>query len=46
MAILMRRTETVTRAPIFKSFRRMVPQVAVSNSVWLRPIRRRVSGDR
>ena len=33
MAILIRRTETVTRAPIFKSFRRIVPQVAVSNSV-------------
>jgi hypothetical protein len=28
MAILMRRTETVTRAPIFRSLRRMVPQVA------------------
>jgi hypothetical protein len=29
MAILIRRTETVTRAPILSSCRRMVPQVAL-----------------
>lgn len=40
MAILMRRAETVTRAPIFRSLRRMVPQVAVANSVCCRARRR------
>src|SRR5512134_819129 len=43
MAILMRRTETVTRAPSLSSFKRMVPQVACANSVCGRPIRRNAS---
>src|SRR5512132_4244991 len=43
MAILMRRTETVTRAPSLSSFRRMVPQVACASSVCGRPIRRKAS---
>ena len=33
MAILIRRTETVTRAPIFSSFSRMVPQVRLASSL-------------
>src|SRR5271167_4011658 len=33
IATLMRRTLTRTRAPIFSSFRRMVPQVALANGV-------------
>ena len=33
MATRMRRTLRVTRAPIFRSFRRMLPQVAVASSV-------------
>ena len=41
MAMRMRRTLRVTRAPIFRSFRRMVPQVAVASSVPARPMRRR-----
>src|SRR5918999_764173 len=40
MAMRMRRTLRVTRAPIFKSFRRMLPQVAVASSVPARPMRR------
>ena len=40
MAILMRCTLLVTWAPIFRSFRRMVPQVALASSVWARPMRR------
>ena len=39
MAILTRRTETRTRAPIFRSFRRMLPQVALARSVWASPMR-------
>ena len=38
--LLTRRTETVTRAPIFRSFRRMVPQVASASLVLPSPIRR------
>jgi hypothetical protein len=40
MATRMRRTLRVTRAPIFRSFRRIVPQVAVASSVPARPMRR------
>lgn len=40
MAMRMRRTLRVTRAPIFRSFRRMLPQVAVARSVPARPMRR------
>jgi len=36
----MRRTLRVTWAPIFRSFRRMVPQVALASSVWMSAIRR------
>ena len=39
MAILMRRTLTRTRAPIFNSLSRIVPQVAAANWVWRRAIR-------
>jgi len=41
MATLMRRTERRTWAPIFRSARRSVPQVASANWVWARPMRRR-----
>src|SRR6202521_6475489 len=40
IATLMRRTLMRTRAPILSSLRRMVPQVALANSVSWRPIRR------
>src|SRR4029450_13136522 len=40
MAILMRRTLTRTSAPILRSLRRMVPQVASAKTVSARPIRR------
>ena len=40
MANLMRRTETRTRAPIFRSFMRIVPQVAAARPVWASPMRR------
>jgi hypothetical protein len=40
-AILMRRTKTVTRAPIFESFRRMLAQVAYARPVLARAIRRK-----
>ena len=41
MAILTRRTETRTSAPIFRSLRRMLPQVALAKMVSARPMRRR-----
>jgi len=41
MAILMRRTLTRTRAPIFNSFSRIVPQVALANWVCCSAIRRK-----
>ena len=40
MAILMRRTLVFTSAPIFRSRRPIVPQVAVASSVCGRPMRR------
>ena len=40
MANLIRRTLRRTRAPIFNSFSRMVPQVASANWVWRSAIRR------
>src|SRR4051812_45188987 len=40
IATRMRRTLRVTRAPIFRSFRRIVPQVAAANSVPAKPMRR------
>ena len=40
MAILMRRTEMRTSAPIFKNLSLMVPQVASAKMVSARPIRR------
>src|SRR3954470_16793200 len=39
IATRMRRTLRVTRAPIFRIFRRMLPQVAAANSVSARPMR-------
>jgi hypothetical protein len=41
MASLMRRTETPTSAPILRSLRRMVAQLALANCVRLRPMRRK-----
>src|SRR6185437_9741201 len=41
MAILMRRTETRTSAPIFSSLRRMLPQVESAKMVSARPMRRK-----
>src|SRR6184192_592499 len=40
MAILMRRTEMRTNAPILRNLRRMVPQVALANAVSARAMRR------
>ena len=40
IAMRMRRMLRVTRAPIFRSFRRIVPQVALASSVPARPRRR------
>ena len=40
MATVMRRTLIRTRAPIFSSLRRMLPQVASANWVWAKPMRR------
>jgi SCO1/SenC len=40
MAILIRRTLVRTDAPILRSLRRIVPQVALANCVCLRPMRR------
>ena len=40
MATVTRRTLSLTRAPIFSNFRRMVPQVARANGVNGNPIRR------
>ena len=40
MASLMRRTETLTRAPILNSLRRMVAQLALASLVLARPMRR------
>lgn len=40
MATLTRRTLMRTSAPIFGSFNRTVPQVAVANWVWASPMRR------
>ena len=47
MAILIRRTLIITRAPIFKSFKRMVPQVALANCVRQSrsPTRKRLQQD-
>ena len=39
-AIFTRRTEVVTSAPILRSFKRIVPQVARASSVPARPMRR------
>ena len=41
MAILMRRTDRRPWAPILRSARRSVPQVASANRVWARPMRRK-----
>ena len=41
IAIVTRRTERRTKAPIFNSLSRIVPQVAWANWVCLSPIRRR-----
>src|SRR4029077_17608819 len=46
IATLMRRALTRTRAPIFSSFRRMVPQVALANGVWCRAMRRKAHSNR
>src|SRR5215203_7094216 len=40
MAILMRRTEMRTNAPILRNLRRMVPQVALAKAVSARAMRR------
>jgi hypothetical protein len=42
-ATLIRRTETVTRAPSWRSFKRIVPQVASWSWVWRNPMRRKAS---
>src|SRR5260370_42092153 len=40
-AILTRRAPILMSGPRFNSFRRIVPQGALANGVWARPIRRR-----
>jgi hypothetical protein len=43
IATLIRRTETVTRAPSVRSFQRIVPHVASWHWVWRTPMRRNAS---